>query len=153
MDIKMLKSIYLFSEFSDADLQKVASVAELKNYVPGQDIFSVGQEADAFYVVVMGSVKITVSTGGGDEIQIKTLGSGSHFGEMPFIDGGNRSATVQSIESSHIAEIPFAKLNNLFQADPAMALKFYRATAKSLGVRLRATTSDLNAMKELKFQQ
>lgn len=152
MDIKMLKSIYLFSEFSDADLNKVAGIAELKNYLPGQDIFSVGQDADAFYVVVMGSVKISVSSGGGDEIQIRTLGSGSHFGEMPFLDGGKRSATVQSTESSHIAEIPFKKLQALFESDASMALKFYRATAKSLAVRLRSTTSDLNAMKELKFQ-
>lgn len=153
MDTSILKQIYLFGDFSDAELKKVASITEAKNFLPGQDIFSIGQAASSFYVVVMGSVKITVNSGEGDEIQIRNLGSGSHFGEMPFMDGEQRSATVQAIENSHLAEIPYAKLQALLEQDPAMACKFYRSTARFLAVRLRATTGDLNQLKELKFQQ
>lgn len=153
MDISMLKSIYLFSEFSDAELKKVAVIAEDKNFMPGQDIFSVGQDAGAMYVVVMGSVQISVNSEEGDEIRIRNFGSGSHFGEMPFIDGGKRSATVTTMESSHVAEIPYAKLLALLEQDGAMACKFYRSTARFLASRLRATTTDLNQIKELKFQQ
>lgn len=153
MDIKMLKNIYLFSELSEAELKKIADIAEVKNFLPGQDIFTVGQAASAIYVVVMGTVKISVNTGEGDEIQIRTLGSGSHFGEMPFIDGDKRSASVQTVESSHLAEIPYEKLAKLLEGDIHMAAKFYRSMAKFLAVRLRTTTSDLNSLKELKFQQ
>lgn len=153
MDTATLKAIYLFSDFSEADLKKVATIAEAKNFLPGQDVFSVGQGATAFYVVVMGSVKITVNSGEGDEIQIRHLGSGSHFGEMPFMDGEKRSATVQAIENSHLAEIPYVKLQSLLEQDPVMAAKFYRSAARFLALRLRATTADLNNLKELKFQQ
>lgn len=153
MDTAMLKSIYLFSEFSDAELKKVAAISEDKNVMPGQDIFSVGQDASAMYVVVLGSVQISVSSDEGDEIRIRNFGSGSHFGEMPFIDGGKRSATVTTMENSHVAEIPYGKLQALLEQDGVMACKFYRSTARFLASRLRATTTDLNQMKELKFQQ
>lgn len=112
-----------------------------------------GQDASALYVVVMGSVQISVNSEEGDELRIRNFGSGSHFGEMPFIDSGKRSATVTTMENSHVAEIPYAKLQSLLEQDTVMACKFYRSTARFLASRLRAITSDLNQLRELKFQQ
>jgi CRP/FNR family cyclic AMP-dependent transcriptional regulator len=152
MDASMLKLIYLFSDFTESELKKVAAIAEVKNFISGQEIFSVGQTATALYVIVMGSVKISIGSKDGDEIQIRHFGSGSHFGEMPMMDGDKRSATVQTTENSHLAEISYAKLLSLFDQDPALATKFYRSAARFLAVRLRATTTDLNHFKELKFQ-
>ena len=153
MNQSMLKSIYLFSEFSETELAKVAAVAEEKMMMQGQDIFSRDEEASAFYVLVMGSVKISVTSGTGDEIQIRKLGSGSHFGEMPFLDGEKRSATVQAIESSTVLEFSYKRLESLLGQDSSLAAKFYRSAARYLALRLRATTSDLNQIKELRFQQ
>lgn len=151
MNISYFKPIYLFKDLSDDELQKIAKFAEEKTYMPGEDVFTNGQSATAFYVVIMGSVKITVGTSSGDEIQIRTLGSGSHFGEMPFLDGDKRSATVQAIEKSTLAEISYEKFNQILNTDSVLALKVYRSIAKFLAVRLRSTTQDLNQMKELKF--
>lgn len=151
MNLSMLKSIYLFNEFSEDDLKKIADVGVEKTIVSGQEIFSVGQEASAFFVVLMGSVKLTVNSGAGDEIQIRTFGTGSHFGEMPLIDGEKRSATVQAIETCHVLEIPYAKLQGVFEKDLSLACRFYRSAAKYMAIRLRATTTDLNQLKELKF--
>jgi CRP-like cAMP-binding protein len=151
MNLSMLKSIYLFNEFSEDDLKKIAEIGTEKTIVSGQEIFSVGQEASAFYVVLMGSVKLTVNSGAGDEIQIRTFGTGSHFGEMPLIDGEKRSATVQAVETCHVLEIPYNNLKGLFEKDLSIACRFYRSAAKYLAIRLRATTTDLNQLKELKF--
>ncbi len=151
MNLSMLKSIYLFSEFSESDLSQVAGIVESKDILQGQDIFSVGEQASAFYVLLMGTVKLTVNSGAGDEIQIRTLGSGAHFGEMPFIDGDKRSATVQTMENCRVLEIPYAKLQAILEKDLGLAAKFYRATARFLALRLRATTTDLNQLKDLKF--
>jgi CRP-like cAMP-binding protein len=152
MNLSMLKSIYLFSDLSDSELAKVASVAEEKVIMQGQDLFSRGEEAKSFYVMLMGSVKIAVNSQAGDEIQIRKLGSGSHFGEMPFLDGEKRSATVQAMESSTVLEFSYAKMLSLFEKDVVLANKFYRSAARYLAIRLRATTTDLNEIKELKFQ-
>jgi CRP-like cAMP-binding protein len=152
MDASMLKPIYLFSDLSDAELKKVAAIAEVKSFLPGQDLFSVGQAATAFYVIVMGSVKISIGSKEGDQIEIRNFGSGSHFGEMPLMDGQSRSASAQVTETSHIAEISYDKLKSLFAQEPTLAFKFFQSAARFLAVRLRATTTDLSHLKELKFQ-
>lgn len=152
MDLGYLKQIYLFKDLSDVELKKISDVAEMKNVMPGEEVFTFGQVAMAFYVVVMGSVKLSVGSSQGDEIQIRTLGSGSHFGEMPMLDGEKRSASVAAMENSTLAEIPYEKFLMLMDQEPAMAVKVYRAIAKYLAVRLRSTTGDLNQLKELKFQ-
>lgn len=151
MNLSALNSIYLFADFNETDFRKIAAIAEEKHYVQGQDFFTVGETASAFYVVLMGTVKLTVNSGEGDEIQIRNFGSGSHFGEMPFIDGEKRSASVQAVENCRVLEFPYRKLQGLLEQDPAMAVKFYRATARFLALRLRATTADLNQLRELKF--
>lgn len=152
MELSYLKPIYLFKDLSDSELKKIADIATIKNFMPGEEVFSVGQKATAFYVVIMGSVKLSVGSASGDEIQIRTLGSGSHFGEMPMLDGELRSASVSAMESSAIAEIPYEKFSTLLESDSAMAVKVYRAISRYLAVRLRSTTGDLNQLKELKFQ-
>lgn len=151
MDLSYLKPIYLFSELNDAELKKVASIADVKAIMPGQEIFNRGQDANAFYVVIMGSVKLSVGSNEGDEIQIRNLGSGSHFGEMAMLDGEKRSASVQAMEQTSLAEIPYDKFFALLNSDSIIAVKVYRSIAKYLAVRLRSTTTDLNQMKELKF--
>ena len=151
MNISMLKPIYLFSEFSDSDLNKVMDICEVKNSMPGQEIFSVGQKAESLFVVTMGSIQISVNSGEGDELKIRNFGSGSHFGEMAFLDGEKRSATATAIENSHFAEIRFDELHSLLEKEPSLAIKFYRSTAKFLAARLRATTSDLNQLREQRF--
>lgn len=147
-----LAAIYLFSDFSSTELEKIYSIAEEKNFVQGQEVFSRGDNATAFYVVQMGTVKLLVNSQQGDEIQFKILGTGSHFGEMPFIDGEKRSATVQTVETSRLLEISYKNLMGLLDTNPPMAIKFYRSVARLLALRLRATTTDLNQLKELRFQ-
>lgn len=151
MDLTKLKPIHLFSDFTELELSKIASVAEPKFYSQGSEIFTLGEEASAFYVVLMGTVKLVVVSGSGDEVLIRTLGSGSHFGEMPFIDGQKRSASVQTLENCDLLEFKYSKFENLLMSDASLAIKFYRSAAKYLALRLRATNLDLNQLKELKF--
>jgi CRP-like cAMP-binding protein len=151
MDISILKAIYLFSEFSEQELKKVLEICTEKNSMPGQEVFSIGQRAESLFVVTMGSIQISVNSQEGDELKIRHFGSGSHFGEMAFLDNSPRSATATATENSHLLEIRYERLGQILEAEPGMAIKFYRSTAKFLTTRLRATTSDLNQLREQRF--
>lgn len=147
MNTSYLKSIYLFAEFTDSELSKVAAIATEKEFIAGQDIFTHGQKANSFFVVTMGTVKVATNSGSGDEIKIRNLGSGSHFGEMSFMDQEPRSATVSATESSRVIEIPYQQLTSLLESDSVLALKLYRSLARFLTKRLRSTTEDLNLLR------
>lgn len=143
-----LKNIYLFKDLTPEELAKIAKVCEMREVIAGQDVFSIGQTAQSFFVIQQGTVKIIKNTSDGDELQLTALATGGHFGEMPFLNGDSRTATAQAIENTHLIEIPFGGLKTLLTEDVKISEKFHRAIARFLAQRLKATTSDLSQAKE-----
>lgn len=143
----LLSNVYLFKELSPQQLEKIASVAKAESFNPGDEIFSEGDQAHAIYVIKFGSVKIQHS-GKNDLVDVATLGTGSHFGEMAFVDGEMRSASVVAIERADILRIDFADLRKILEVDPQIAVKVYKAFAHFLCGRLRLTTNDLTFARE-----
>jgi len=149
--LNLLKPVYLFKNLRDDELEKVNAIAELKPYRAGSNIFKEGELAQALYLVKMGSVAINQNVKG-EDIQVALLGTGSHFGEMAFIDSEMRSATASCVEDCEILVVSYDKLNSLMAADSHLATKFYCALAHFLAGRLRATTHDLSFARELNLR-
>ena len=145
--IQILQHLYLFKEFSARELEQVYSISKLVTYNSGDDIFAEGDEAHSLYVIKHGSVRIQRSVRDSD-IGVATLGSSSHFGEIAILDHERRTATATAMERTEILEFEYADLNKLFEANTAMALKFFRAMAHFLGNRLRLTSNDLSFARE-----
>ena len=145
--LNLLQNVYLFKDLTPNELEAVNAVATVETYNPGDEIFSEGDKAVSLFVIKFGSVKIRRS-GKDDSVDVAQLGTGSHFGEMSFVDGENRSATVTAVERSEIVRIGFDDLRSLFDKQPAMAVKVYRALALFLCGRLRMTTMDLSFARE-----
>ncbi|HEU0197656.1 MAG TPA: cyclic nucleotide-binding domain-containing protein [Nevskiaceae bacterium] len=140
----LLCNIYLFSQLEDDEMARVEGIAQERRYSGGERIFDQGDEADALYVIKFGSVQIRQNNKDDDASMIvRTLGSSSHFGEMSFIEAEKRSASVNVMEPSELIIIEYAKLAKLLDAEPKLAMKFYRAVARYLSGRLRRTTTDL----------
>jgi Fe-S-cluster-containing hydrogenase component 2 len=57
---------------------------KLLNLEPGQAIFRQGEAADAFYMVRIGHVKVSMSQGGSEQV-LSYLGPDKHFGEIGLI--------------------------------------------------------------------
>jgi CRP/FNR family cyclic AMP-dependent transcriptional regulator len=139
----LLRNVYLFSAFSDAELGQIEDIAEPQTHTGSAELFREGQIADSLLIIKYGSVQIAQS-GDNNTVMLATLGSGAHFGEMSLLDDEPRSATARTLEDSELVVIPYSKLRGVLDAQPAIAAKFYRALALYLGGRLRATSSDLN---------
>lgn len=142
MESHLLRNIYLFQDFSDAELKRLEGLAELKSYAAGEQLFEEGDPALSLLVIKYGSVQIS-QAGEDNMVMLATLGTGSHFGEMSFLDGEPRSATARAMEQSGIVVIAYDALRRLLDGDAGLAAKFYRSLAQFLGGRLRVTSSDL----------
>ncbi|MFA5938575.1 MAG: cyclic nucleotide-binding domain-containing protein [Sinimarinibacterium sp.] len=143
MDRRLLQNVYLFKEFSEAELASLEAIAQMKAQATAAVLFNEGAAADSLLIIKYGSVQIAQS-GDNNTIMLATLGTGSHFGEMSFLDGEPRSATARAMEQSEIVVIGYDALRKLLDGNPPLAVKFYRALAQYLGSRLRATSTDLN---------
>ena len=67
------------------------------HYETGQTIIRQGELADAFYVVVRGTVEV-VREENGQETRLALLGDGESFGELGLLQHRRRAATVRAIE-------------------------------------------------------
>ena len=138
-----LKGIYLFEDLDAHDLSRLEAICSAQTVVPGDTVFRHGDDAHALYVINYGTIRIHRDGPAVDEIEVTTLGMGFHFGELPWLNRGKRSATATALERTELMRIEYGALSRLLEATPAMGLKVYRAVARAVAAALRETTDDL----------
>ena len=89
LDPAVLKKVDLFASLDDKEAKKIAPLFKERNYNAGDVIAEEGKHGVGFFVIESGTAKVTSH---GEER--RTLGPGSHFGEVALIDDGQRTATV-----------------------------------------------------------
>ena len=87
--IDALRSVSLFSDLDDAELEQIALLFKERHFAPGETVVKEGAEGAAFFLVQSGTASVSVR---GNERT--SLGPGDHFGEIALIDEGVRSATI-----------------------------------------------------------
>src|SRR5205085_2841882 len=75
------KSFPLFRDVSPDFLQRLKDRAEIISFEPGEVICRQGEEADEFYIIRIGFVKVSQSRAGG-EMVLQYLSRGQYFGEI-----------------------------------------------------------------------
>jgi CRP/FNR family transcriptional regulator, cyclic AMP receptor protein len=103
---EVLAGLPLFARVSKRRLRKIASLAQIQRFSPGDIVVQFGEPADAFYLILAGRAKVVGKSR-------RTLGIGDYFGEMGLIDGEPRSATIAAgaeLETMKLARRPFLKL-------------------------------------------
>jgi CRP-like cAMP-binding protein len=148
MSQNLLKNVYLFKGLSPRDLETVSAAGQTITLNPGDDVFSQSDKATAMYVIRLGSVKIHQRSSSGDNLDVANLGSGSHFGEMAFVDGEPRSASATAIEKTEVVVLNYQKLSEILEKNQSIAVNFYKELAHFLCGRLRVTTNDLSFARE-----
>jgi CRP-like cAMP-binding protein len=144
----LLQGVYLFTDLDADERASLARIAEEMSLPARFPIFRAGDPATALYLIKDGSVRVAVISSNGQSIDVATLGSGSHFGEMALIDGAKRSATAETLEPTHMFRFDYDKVTALLDKSPATAAKLYRSMARFLSNRLRQTTTDMSFARE-----
>ena len=145
--ISLLKNIYLFKDLTQRELELVNSIVKLVVYSAGDELFVEGDHAHSLYVIRFGSVKLQ-HLGETHTIENAALGSGSHFGEIAFIDQEKRTASVIVMERTEMVCIEFDALRALLDENLELSVKVYKALSLFLAGRLRLTTIDLKFARE-----
>jgi CRP/FNR family cyclic AMP-dependent transcriptional regulator len=115
-------------------LEPLLSFCHRRRYPAKAEIIHPGDLADTLYYLVEGSVTVLMEDEEGREIILTYLNKGEFLGEMGlFISKPNRSVMVRTKTDCVMAEISYARLEQLFDTD----LKEHaRAILSAIGTQL-----------------
>jgi CRP/FNR family transcriptional regulator, cyclic AMP receptor protein len=137
----MKKVLFILGELDDDDIDWVIETAVRQEVVAGTVLIYEGQPIDTLYILLEGTLSVSVAAMGDREIA--QLSSGDVVGEMSFIDTRPPSATVTATQPSLVLSIPREQLATKLRQDVGFASRFYRALAIFLSHRLRVTVDQL----------
>src|SRR5215212_5084755 len=115
-----LAAVPLFAGLDDAGLDGLVHGMRIRRFRRGETVFHVGDPGDALFIVMAGSIKITLPAETGDEAILATLRPGDFFGELALLDGAPRSATAVAIEPTETYVLARDRFSELIATEPVM---------------------------------
>jgi len=126
-----LLKIPIFSSVPEDFLEELAGRAILRTYLKDESVFEQDDDADSFYLIRYGFVKVRQR---GEDGRVKVLAylkEGSYFGEMGlFSEHEKRSASVSAINRAELIKIPKDAFQSLIEAHPEVKRYLQRAADK-----------------------
>ena len=98
--INLLRGLRFLSGFPDANLREVLRAGEWESHAPGTAIVTAGESDHALYLLASGRVAVRKG-----DVVIDTLDAGECFGEMSFLERGERTATVAAVDRVRVLKI------------------------------------------------
>lgn len=133
---RILSITPLFKGLSEQQRDEIGAIAIDRHYHRNASIFMEGEEADGFYIVAEGQVKIFKTSLEGKEQILHIYGPGNPFGEVPVFSGSRFPANAQALVESRILFLPRNAFVRLITANPSLSMNMLG----ELSMRLRQFT-------------
>lgn len=136
---QILRETPSFRRLSAEDRTRVASVARLRNFERGEQVFSEGEPSDFFYSVASGRVKVVKMLPSGKEVILEVFGAGEPLGAVAVYEGRPFPASAVAMDDTTCILIPRASFFALLEQHPTLV----RGILTGLTLRLIELTKRL----------
>jgi NTE family protein len=127
----------VFAGVSASALAMLDAAAGWVQLAGGTTLFAQGDEADALYVLVRGTLHVIVEDAAGAAHSVEYLEPGALVGELGVLLAEPRSATLRALRDAELVRVPRDTFIALLASEPALGASI----ARLLGRRLKRTTS------------
>lgn len=127
-----LREFALFSQLGEAELQRLESQVQPREYAARQRIFEMGDPALGIYLIRNGKVKVFRVSPDGAEQVLGVFQSGEEFALAAVFHGGRYPASSETLEPSQLYFLEREVLLRLISQDPELALRMMGTLAKKL---------------------
>ncbi len=137
---KLQKNYHFFSEMTEDEVNDFLKMCKQETYEEGQNIFSEGESAEHFYLLVSGEIIISIKGA-----EVARLEAGEVFGEMALLEKIPRTATASAATKSVLFFIPVGALSTKL---PALAHKVLLGVVQQMSARLREANEHIRIPKK-----
>ncbi len=130
--VKTLRTVPLFSQLRDTDLERLAPLLVEKEYPKNRVIRFAQDPSDAFYVVISGQVKVMLIAEDGREVVLSLVRAGDFFGETALLDDEPYAASVIAMDDTKLLMLRRDEFRRSIRELPEMSFGLLRALCARL---------------------
>ncbi len=127
-----LRASRLAVELTDAQAGRLASVMLLRDLTEGEILVNEGTSDSHLYVLVKGVLGVVKNAGSPDRVTINTLSAGDFVGELSFMDGQQRFASLVALSDARVMGLSRESLESLLEQDPWLVYRVMRAIIRAV---------------------
>lgn len=125
-DPKELRDLPFFLDLEDNELETVSAIVSEENFGIGDTVFEEGQQGESLFVIKKGDVKACKMTPEGELLTLTHMEKGEIFGEMSFLDGSVRSATIVSTSELECFVMNKSDFDTFVDSHPKIVFKLLK---------------------------
>ena len=154
MTSDILKEVRFFKGLSDEELDRVVDVCTKEEFREGDTIFGEGGATEELFILTKGKASVIANVPGYAEAhEVATIEEGESFGEVSFMDGKPRSATIKCLTDAAVLRLKKSDFYKLVEEHQRIGIVIMVNMIKILCERLRETDRELtDGFKEIKDQ-
>ena len=142
----------LLADFSPADVQGFFMELERVPCRSGEDIVTMGQRGDFFYILVEGTAEVLTDPHGAFAGSRFELQPGAHFGEEALIANTPRNATVRMTSDGAIGRLGKAEFDRIFRQSLVQSIDLGKAADFMRLAYLRYEVLDVRTAMEFRAE-
>jgi CRP-like cAMP-binding protein len=123
--LRHFQAIPLFSAVSKKGLRAIVQAGSEVDVPAGRDLVREGEVSRHLFVIRTGAAEVI--RGGR---KVAELGAGDFFGELSFLDGSPRSATVRAKTDMTVVILGPREMEVIVEREPAIAVRLLEAMAR-----------------------
>lgn len=132
VDLNTIARATLFSGMPDDQLMQILGNEPIRHYDKGQILFQQGDEADVFYVVLSGWVKLVRLRPTGEEAVLHLFTCGETFAEVAMFGNHHYPATAETATPCRLLSISSARFEKIMGENPVLVKAMLASTTKHL---------------------
>ena len=139
-----LKDFAFFKDFSDDQLNKLASLAKEENHLAGTHMYQKGDAARSLYLIKEGKVALFMDTDMGHnkppmQVTVDIITKGETMGWSAAVEPFLYTLAARCLDDTKFIAFDAFQLRKLMEEDCALGFKIMRAVAKVMSARLTHT--------------
>jgi len=127
-----LTSSSLLGGCSAEELADIAARGTVRTFKAGQPIILQGDPGDTLWIMLGGLARVSMVAANGREIVLDYAERGAVLGEIAFLDGGERTASVEAIEPVEALSLSRVAFTEIIGKHQGLALRLLQAMARRL---------------------
>jgi CRP-like cAMP-binding protein len=126
IDPRLLREQPFFADLTDDELTVISKITSRKDFKLGDTVFKESEDGQSVYVLKSGEVKACKVAPDGELFTLTIMKDGDIFGEMSFLDGRPRSATIVAMSDLVTYVIERSDFETIVDENPRIIYKIMR---------------------------